>query len=88
MIEPGRARRRDLRLEIEIGACREHEGRTFVLGATEAANLDDAAIGWSAFKGVDVAKADMVRAPVDAIDDGIGFAGQLIMQALDRPDGR
>ena len=52
MVEPGRAGRRDLRLKIEIGARREYERRASIFGASEATNLDDAAIDWSELEGV------------------------------------
>ena len=65
-----------------------------IVGAAEAAHLDDAADRRRMLEGFDAAETDMVGAAVRAVDDGIGFAGQLVMQALvhqpadDRRGGR
>ena len=52
-----------------------------ILGVAEAPNLDDAADRRGMLEGLDTAEADMVGAAVGAVDHGIGFAGQLVMQA-------
>ena len=45
VVEPGRPRRRDLAIEVDVRPVGEHEGRPGIVTATEPAHLDDAAGG-------------------------------------------
>ena len=80
MIEPSRALSRDLIGQAEIGPRRQHQSGPRFVRSTEASDLDNAADRRDLRKGFQPAEADMVGPPVDAVDHGIGFAGQLIMQ--------
>ena len=86
VIEPGRARRGDLALQVEIGPVGQDKRRARIIRTTEAADLDDAARSGCLVERVETAKADMMRAPIRAVDHGIGGAGMLVVQAgLDQP---
>ena len=86
IVEPGGARRRDLGAEIDVRTVGEHERRPRVLRPAEAPNLDDATDRRRMREGFDATKTNMMGAAVRAVDHGIGFAGQLIMEALvDQP---
>jgi hypothetical protein len=61
-----------------------------IVGATEPADLDDAAGGRRLGECLDPAEAHMVGAAVGAIDDRVGFSGQLVVQpgCDEAPDDR
>src|SRR3546814_8839477 len=69
-------------LPISVGAIGEHERRPIVLRPAEAADLDDAADRRRVLERPDATEADMVRAAVGAVDDGVGFTGELVLKAL------
>src|SRR3546814_3117398 len=69
-------------LPISVGAIGEHERRPIVLRPAEAADLDDAADRRRVLERLDATEADMVRAAVGAVDDGVGFTGELVLKAL------
>jgi hypothetical protein len=48
----------------------------------DSPDLDDAADGRRELQGLSVAKTNMVRAPINCVDDRIGFAGELVVQAF------
>ena len=68
--------------QIEVGAGGEDERRSLVLRPAEAPHLDDATDRRRMREGFDATKPNMVGAAVRAVDHGIGFAGQFVMQAL------
>ena len=81
VIEPGRARRGDLALQVEIGAVGQDKRRARIVRTAEAAHLDDAAGPGCLVEGIQTAEADMMRAPIRPVDHGIGGAGLLVVQA-------
>ena len=90
VVEPGRARRRHLQVEVDVRAVGEHQGRPGIAGATEPTDLDDATGRWRMREGLDPAEAHVVGATVDAVDHRVGFAGQLVVQpgSDEAPDDR
>jgi hypothetical protein len=46
VVEPGRPRRRDLAIEVDVRPVGENKGRPAIVRTTEPAHLDDAASGW------------------------------------------
>lgn len=78
-IEPRRARRGDLIGEREVGPDRQR-GARLTLPVLEAAKFDDRARRGIARR-LQPGEADMVRAPVDAVDHRVGRTGQLVVQA-------
>lgn len=88
VIEPGRARRGDLCLEVEVGAIGEDDGGPGIVRAAEAADLDDAADRRRVLERLDAAQPDVMGATIGAVDHGIGFAGQARCATPCRPAGR
>ena len=78
-IEPGRAARRHLVFDGEVGAHGERDA-TPALRVVELAQLDDRARRAVA-GGVEIGKLDVVGAAVDAVDHGVGRTLQLIVEA-------
>jgi hypothetical protein len=81
VVEPGRARRRHLAIEVDIRPVGENKGRPGIIGPAEPAHLDYAACGRRVGKGIDPGEVHVVGAAVDAVDHGVGFAGQFVMQS-------
>ena len=83
-VEPGGAGRRDLRLDREIRSSGERQALA-AAGVVVGPRLDDGPrLGVA--RHLQVGENEMVRAPVDAVDDGVGRAFQLVVQAaLDQP---
>ena len=83
-VEPSGAAGLDLRLQRQIGAHRKGDALP-AGGIFKAAQLDDAArrgVG----RRVEVGQADMVRAPIHAVDHGVGRAFELVVEAAcDKP---
>ena len=48
----------------------------------DSPDLDDSTDGRRELQGLSVAKTNMVSAPVNCVDDRIGFAGEFIVQAF------
>src|SRR5262249_41521217 len=79
-VEPGRTNRRDLSLDREIRAgC---EGESPLSTDVDSPDLDDSADGRRELQGFSVAKTNMVSAPINCVDDRIGFAGEFIVQTF------
>ena len=74
--------------KVEVGAAGQHERRLRSSALAEAAHLDDAAERRRMLEGVDAAEADVMGAPVRAVDHGIGFAGQFVMRGPCQRAGR
>lgn len=81
MIEPGHARRGDLAVEIEVGSVGERQCGAGIVRTAEAAHFDEAADRRRMLEGFNAAKSDVMGAAIGAVDHGIGFTGQFIMQA-------
>ena len=83
-VEPGRARRRDLRLDREVRSGGERQALA-AGGVVVGSRLDDGPrLGVA--RHLQVGEDEMVGAPVDAVDDGVGRAFQFVVQAaLDQP---
>ena len=83
-VEPGGARRRDLRFDREVRPGGERQALAAV-GVVVGSRLDDGARPGVA-RHLQVGEDEMVGAPVDPVDDGVGRALQLVVQpALDQP---
>ena len=82
VIEPRGTRRRHLAGKVEVGAVCEHQRWPLIVGAAEPSHLDDAASWRGVLERSNIAEADIVSAAIRAVDDGVGLAGQLVMQAL------
>ena len=83
-VEPGGARRADLRRQVHVRAHGERHALA-ALAVLEVAQLDDGA-GPAIARRLDVRKLDVVGAPVDPVDDRIGPADQFVMEAaIDQP---
>ncbi len=63
VIEPGRAGRGDLALEIEVGSVGKDDGGPGTTRPTEAADFDDAADGRRVLERLDAAQPDMMARP-------------------------
>jgi len=86
VVEPGRPLRADLLTEIEIRADRQHQGGTRIAGLTKASYFDNSADRRCMFEGLDPSEADVVRASVCSVDQGISLASQFVMQSpIDQP---
>ena len=79
-VEPGRASRRDLRLDREIRAGRE--GEPPLSTDVDSPDLDDSTDGWRELQGLSVAKTNMERAPVNCVDHRVGFTSGFIVAGL------
>ena len=79
-VEPGSTNRRDLSFDREIRPGCESEPSLST--DVDSPGLDDSADGRRELQGLSVAKTNMVSAPVNCVDDRIGFAGEFIVQAL------
>ena len=78
-VEPGGAGRRDLRLDREVRSSGERQALA-AAGVVVGSRLDDRPrLGVA--RHFQVGEDKMVRAPVDAVDDGVGRALQLVVQA-------
>src|SRR5215475_349078 len=78
-VEPGSTNRRDLSFDREIRpGC---DGEPPLSTDVDSRDLDDSADGRE-LQGLSVAKTNMVSAPINCVDDRIGFAGEFIVQAL------
>ena len=85
-VEPCRAARPDLAGNREVRP-RQQAGLLSSLAIGPCAGLDDRA-GCGIAGPLEVGKAQMMRAAVDPVDDGIGLAGELVVQsAFDQPSG-
>ena len=78
-IDPGGARRLDLRVDVEIGPHRQRDTAP-ALGIVELAQLHDRP-GRAVAGRVEVGQLDVMRAAIDAVDHGIGGAFQLVVEA-------
>ena len=79
-VEPGRANRRDLRFDREIRpGC---EGEPPLSTDVDSSDLNDSADGRRELQGLSLAKTNMVSAPVNCVDDRVGFTGEFIMQTF------
>ena len=86
VIEPSRARRRNLIGELKVRARSQHQRRPRVLRAAEAAHLDESTRRRGVREGLDASEPDMVSAAIRAVDHRIGLAGQLVVEPLiDQP---
>ena len=74
VIEPGRARRGDLALQSRSDRLARTSVGRGSFGPSKRRYLDDAARSGCLVEGVETAKADMMRAPIRAVDHGIGGA--------------
>src|SRR4051794_13591409 len=79
VVEPGRPFRSDLFTEIEIRADRQHQGGTRIASLTKASYFDNAADRRCMFEGLDASEANVVRASIRSVDQGVGLAGQFVM---------
>ena len=78
-VDPGRARRRDLRFDREVRSGGERQALVAV-GVVVGSRLDDGPrLGVA--RHLQVGEDEMVRATVDAFDDGVGRAFQFVVQA-------
>ena len=79
-VEPGRTNRRGLSFDRKIRpGC---EGEPPLSTAVDSPDLDDSADGRRELQGLSVAKTNMVSAPINCVDDRIGFAGEFIVQTF------
>ena len=79
MVDPGRTRRRDLRLDREVRSGGERQALA-VAGIVIGTRFHDGA-GPRVARHLQVGEDEMLCPPVDAFDDGVGRALQLVMQA-------
>src|SRR5215469_4694929 len=77
-VKPGSTNRRDLSFDREIRPGREPPLSTDI----DSPDLDDSTDGRRELQGLSVAETNMVSAPINRVDDRIGFAGEFIVQAF------
>ena len=78
-VEPGGAARPDLRLDRQVGTHRQRDALA-ADGILESAELDDAARRGVARR-VQVGQANMISTSVDPVDNGVGCALELVIEA-------
>jgi hypothetical protein len=72
-VKPGGTRRCDLGFYRQIRACRD--GGRLSVADIRSSNLDDSAGRRRVFQGFGVAKANVVSAAINAVDNRIGLSG-------------
>src|SRR5690606_29174941 len=83
-VEPGRTRRRNLALQIEVRAHGDCHS-PLPSGVVEPAQLDDGA-GCAVTGRIEIGKLDVMGSPIDAVDHGIGRAFEFVIEpARDQP---
>jgi len=78
-VNPGRAWRRDLRLDRKVRSSGERQALATTSVVVGPRLNDGSRLGVAAH--LKIGEDDMVRAPVYAVDDGIGRAFQFVVQA-------
>ena len=81
MIEPGGAWGRNLVSKVKITPTHHHKSRILIAAVAKAAQLDAAAIERRMIKGVDILEAYVMGPAINAINDGVGFYREFIMQS-------
>src|SRR5436190_1822969 len=73
VVEPGRPLCGDQLMEIEIGAEGKDQGGTRIVGWTETSDFDNSADRRCMLEGLDPSEADVVRASISSVDQGVGL---------------
>src|SRR4051794_25327780 len=82
MIEPGCTARSHLAVKAEVGTSCEDQSWLRLAWAANGPQLDDAAKLRALLKHLDAAKPNVMGTTIDSVDDGVGGAGQLVVQSL------